>query len=491
MKVINHLVSILLFAAGFRASDVASNVLDLTEATFDDAIVSGLIMVEFFAPWCGHCKALAPKYEEAADTLAKLYPDTPVKLAKVDCTENASVCEKQGVRGYPTLKVFNDGNASSYEKAREADAIVSFMKAQLQPTISTLDKDSFKSFTTDNKVSIVAFFADQESEAFKTFSEVAKKHRNDFSFGSISDAELAKEHGVSDGNIVLFKTFDEGKNVYDGELTTDAIFEFIKSSSIPLLAELTPENFQGYMEAKKPIAYIFTDNEEDRASYEENLKEIAKETREKVSFVFINATLYGRHAESINLKAEFPTFAIQEIEPVGKFPIDQSEALSADRIIKHVRDYVSGSLKPSAKSQPIPEPSEDPLIVLVGDNFAEVAYDTTKDVFVEFYASWCGHCKKLAPIYAELAKLYKDKKHIVIANFEAIENDLPYKTPFEIQGFPTIKLFKAGSNEVIDFDGDRTLEGFVEFLKANASDADVEIEAPEETPEEEEEKDEL
>jgi protein disulfide-isomerase A1 len=64
------------------------------KTTVDD---EKLILVEFFAPWCGHCKALAPQYEEAATTLKA----AGIKLAKVDCTENSDLCQAHGVGGYP------------------------------------------------------------------------------------------------------------------------------------------------------------------------------------------------------------------------------------------------------------------------------------------------------------------------------------------------------------------------------------------------------
>lgn len=69
----------------------------------------------------GHCKALAPEYEEAATTLK----EKNVKLAKVDCTEEADLCKSFDVEGYPTLKVFRGPeNVSPYGGARKAPALV-------------------------------------------------------------------------------------------------------------------------------------------------------------------------------------------------------------------------------------------------------------------------------------------------------------------------------------------------------------------------------
>ena len=72
---------------------------------------------------CGHCKSLAPIYEQAAESLKGV-----AKFARVDCTTQASICQQYGVRGYPTLKIFTDGQASDYNGARSVESLVSTMK---------------------------------------------------------------------------------------------------------------------------------------------------------------------------------------------------------------------------------------------------------------------------------------------------------------------------------------------------------------------------
>ena len=74
-----------------------------------------------YAPWCGHCNALAPEYEEAATTLKA----KDIALAKIDCTVEADLCKEHGVEGYPTLKVFRGpSNVVSYGGQRKAGAYV-------------------------------------------------------------------------------------------------------------------------------------------------------------------------------------------------------------------------------------------------------------------------------------------------------------------------------------------------------------------------------
>ena len=98
----------------------ASDVHDIKTDTFKDFVSSNdLVLAEFFAPWCGHCKKLAPEYDEAAATLK----EKNIPLVKVDCTAEADLCKDYGVEGYPTVKVFRGPeNIKPYPGARKADA---------------------------------------------------------------------------------------------------------------------------------------------------------------------------------------------------------------------------------------------------------------------------------------------------------------------------------------------------------------------------------
>ncbi|KAI5326336.1 hypothetical protein L3X38_035410 [Prunus dulcis] len=103
------------------------------------------------------------------------------------------------------------------------------------------------------------------------------------------------------------------------------------------------------------------------------------------------------------------------------------------------------------------------VAVLTQDNFNEVVLDETKDVLVEFYAPWCGHCKSLAPTYEKVATAFKLEEGVVIANLDADKyKDLAEK--YGVSGFPTLKFFPKNNKEGEEYGGGRDLEDFVDFI---------------------------
>ena len=129
--------------------------------------------------------------------------------------------------------------------------------------------------------------------------------------------------------------------------------------------------------------------------------------------------------------------------------------------------YFNKTIEPTLKSEEIPAEQKEAVYVLVGKSFDSVVLDPTKDVLVEFYAPWCGHCKKLAPIYEELATKLAHNKNLIIAKMDSTANETD---KVSIQGFPTIKFWPAGDKTApLEFEGERTVEGFVEYLKKKAT----------------------
>ena len=89
---------------------------------FDKALEdNSLMLVEFYAPWCGHCKNLAPEWSKAAKKLNA--ENSPMKLAKVDATEEKSLGSKFEIKGFPTIKFFKNGKPTEYNGGRTEPGI--------------------------------------------------------------------------------------------------------------------------------------------------------------------------------------------------------------------------------------------------------------------------------------------------------------------------------------------------------------------------------
>lgn len=467
---------ILTAIAGFLSTaQAASDVVQLTGDKFDDFLSdNGLVLAEFYAPWCGHCKALAPEYETAATNLK----DKGIKLAKIDCTEEESLCAEQKIQGYPTLKVFKGPEkVSPYAGARKADSIESYMVRQSMPAVSEVTAENIEDFKSQDNFVTVAFFDDKKANS--TFQNVAEKLNDKYLFGSSNDLKLAKKYGVSKfPALVGFKNFEgEGeKAVYDSseknfKFDEENIKTFIVQESFPLIGEIGPQTFSDYATSGIPLLYIFADNDEDKEELSEIAKELAPKLKGKANIGVLDAKLYGGHAPNVNLEeGNWPALAIQDFVNSKKFTHPQDgKGITKKSFTKFVEDFASGKLEPSVRSAPIPdEKDQGPVYTVVGKNYDDLVLNNDKDVLVEFYAPWCGHCKNLAPIYEQLGGLYYNdsdfSKKVTVAQVDHTANDVPD----DIMGYPTLKLFPAGKkSEPIEFEGSRTLEGLANFIKEN------------------------
>ena len=140
-------------------------------------------------------------------------------------------------------------------------------------------------------------------------------------------------------------------------------------------------------------------------------------------------------------------------------PEDYTGGRSADDFVSFINSKAGTSLRvlkaPSA------------VTVLDPSNFDEVVLDGSKDVLVEFYAPWCGHCKKLEPIYKQLADAFAEDDDVVIASLDSdAHRDTASK--YDIKGYPTLKWFPRDNKAGEPYSGSRELEPLVEFVNQKA-----------------------
>ncbi|KIK68097.1 hypothetical protein GYMLUDRAFT_191150 [Collybiopsis luxurians FD-317 M1] len=467
----------LAFASWALAQD-DSDVISLTASDFAAKTDNEPVMlVEFFAPWCGHCKSLAPHYEEAATALK----EKDIKLAKVDCVDQAELCQANGIQGYPTLKVYKNGSAAEYKGPRKADGIISYMIKQSLPAVTEVTSSNIDDFKGADKFVAIAYVSSPTEAPAEQFSQVAEAHRDDYLFGISTDQAVLSAEGVTPPAVVVYRQYDEPRVEYPypiADAKASDFEEWMTDLSIPIIDEVSSDNYAAYAQSSKPLAYVFLDpTAETKDTVIASVRPVAEMFKSKMNFVWIDAVKYGDHAKALNLQEpKWPAFVIQDLEKQLKYPLSQNEEVSTDAVKNWAKAYLDGELQPELKSEPIPESQDESVYNLVGKEFEKVVFDDSKDVFVEFYASWCGHCKRLKPTWDLLADKYANvKDKIVVAKMEAQENDLPPSVPFRIAGFPTLKFKPAGSKDFIDYEGDRSFESLVAFVEENAKNSLVPV----------------
>ncbi|VAI52383.1 unnamed protein product [Triticum turgidum subsp. durum] len=271
------------------AADEA-HVLLLTAANFT-AILGARrhVMVEFYAPWCGHCRALAPHYAAAASALAADGVD--VALAKVDATEEHELAQAHGVQGYPTLLFFIDGVPRDYAGERTKDAIVAWISKKLGPAVQNLAAvGEAEKVVTGDDVAVLAFL-DHLSGAHSDELAAASRLEDTVSFYQTTSPDVAKLFHIDPEakrpSVVLLKKEEEKLTVFDGEFRASAIAEFVSANKIPLITTLTQETGPAIFDnpIKKQILLFAVAKESSK--FLPIIKETAKSFKGKLLFVFV------------------------------------------------------------------------------------------------------------------------------------------------------------------------------------------------------------
>lgn len=272
----------------------AEDVITGTVANFADLIKDNPegMLAEFYAPWCGHCKKLAPEYEKAANKLKE--DGVKIPLVKVDATVESKLGEEYKVNGYPTLKWFVGGSATDYDGPREADGIVAWIKSMTGPAVTDSEPKEDDTFS-------VTFYG--KDKAF--FEEVAKANRKKATWYFVE----------KDGNKLVIKHTGEEKVEVECD-TKEKVEEAFKANEFPLYGALDGDSFGKYMEVGNGMIWTLLD------LTAENMKEKVEESRtmmtniarkvtgDKYSVTWTNTVEFKKVLESMFGITTFPKVVI-------------------------------------------------------------------------------------------------------------------------------------------------------------------------------------
>jgi len=468
--------TVLIVAVLLAAVVNAGDVLVLTDSDFKTRMSDmDLVLVKFYAPWCGHCKHIAPEFEKAATVLKN--NDPPVMLAEVDCTaEGKETCSEYGVSGYPTLKAYKRGEkVFDYDGPREADGIVKHMRSKAGPSSTLLSTVAATvQFLASDEHSIVGFFPSADSKGNQNFQKLATALSDDFRFAHTFHSDSKNKFSYQD-NIVIFQPdrlvtkMEPSQVVYTGPGDVESLKDWVKSSVHGLVGHRTSANS---MQFQTPLVVVYYDvdyvkNVKGSNYWRNRVMKVAKsfaDAGKKVTFAVSSGRDFGQELSEHGL-----TFSASNDKPIvtGRDASDQKFVMTAEFSVealeKFTTDMLQGRLEPYLKSEPVPSSNDEPVKVVVAKTFDSIVNDPTKDVLIEFYAPWCGHCKSLAPKFDELALKLKNEDDIVIAKMDATANDVP--KPYEVSGFPTLFFAPKGNkSKPKSYEGGREVDEFIKYL---------------------------
>lgn len=193
---------------------------------------------------------------------------------------------------------------------------------------------------------------------------------------------------------------------------------------------------------------------------------VAKEHQGKLTVAMSNEQEYSNELNELSL-ADWGEEVAVAIWAGRRQRYAMKEDFTTENVQDFVSDYFAHKLRPIIKSQPVPKKNKGPVKIVVGSTFDKIVNDPSKDVMIELYAPWCGHCKKLEPIYKQLAEKFVDNKKLVIAKMDATANDVAMG--YDYTGFPTIYFSPAGGDKAILYDGGRDVENLDKFLREHAT----------------------
>ncbi|KAL1631357.1 hypothetical protein SLS54_000116 [Diplodia seriata] len=196
-------------------------------------------IVEFYAPWCGHCQNLKPTYEKVAKSLAGL-----AKVAAIDCDDdvNKRLCAEMGVQGFPTLKIVRPSKkpgkpaVEDYKGARSAKAIVDAVIEKIPNHVKRVTDKEFDDFLSEDKDGAKAILFTDKGTTSALLRSLAIDFLGSIQVAQIRNKEKKAVETLGIGRfptLVLLPGGDKEAIIYDGEMKKESMVEFLSQAASP------------------------------------------------------------------------------------------------------------------------------------------------------------------------------------------------------------------------------------------------------------------
>jgi protein disulfide-isomerase-like protein len=190
-----------------------SMALELTPETWEEKTAGKTTFIKFYAPWCGHCKAMKPSW----DTLMEEYKDSDsILVADVNCIEGgADLCKKHGVKGFPTVKFGEASNLENYKGGRDLDSLKDFA-GTLKPLCNV---ETFDNCNDEQKAIVEALFEESDEDLGKR----VKSYEDEMADIDQKFVEFVEEFKKT------YQVLGAQKATTEAELAVDSNIKLVKS----------------------------------------------------------------------------------------------------------------------------------------------------------------------------------------------------------------------------------------------------------------------
>ena len=477
---------LVLLAGVARASDV----LTVTAESFEqDLELNKHVFLGVFAPWCGHCQAMKPAFEEAATRVRG-----EAVFASMDGADkrNEEILQRLGVKGFPTLKIFVDGKlAENYQGERTADALVNAARRHAGAGVEYLTKKKSKAFLVQCKKANQACALGHalpegdEASARATFQAVGEQLRSVLRVGILDVKEASKQR------FDVHSPFDEPTL----QTTDFALPDFgfwVQRAAEPKVVELGAPAFEQY------VKRVF-DQPSTRVLAIARSAERVKATKATLmGMAHANATYMvatcDNSASACNFfqikKQDTPAVVVDRTTVDGKKYVKRNVDAAALRafVDSAIAGHEVPELRASSTADTLQELGDGadhvhPVTATTWDQHMAVALPYV----VYVYSHTCPHCKDFTPTLKFAAKTYTEDNSDAtpyVAQFLAIngaKNDIP-DVGLTVTGFPSVHG-RYANGTYVRYEGFRVAEDLVAFARSLASVDAAPVQAGAEAPE--------
>ncbi|KAJ3996888.1 protein disulfide isomerase [Lentinula boryana] len=270
----------------------SGSVLILDGSNFQSAIEEGPAFVKFFAPWCGHCKKLAPTWKNLARTM-----QSKLTIAEVDCEAHKALCKENNIQGFPTLVYIADGSRTEYSGGRKIEQLTDFANKASTSNAQPISSDELEKYVSAESLIYVLLYPSSDrkllpflrplfssllgSPMVYTIADPPQSMKSRFSIPSASAWAIValKDHDSTTPSAVYLASTSASSSQHD-DSTLEHIKTWLLHNRLPTTIELTQDSFQSVMNSPaRPLVVLAAVTPTLKVKVQERIEEIGRKWR--------------------------------------------------------------------------------------------------------------------------------------------------------------------------------------------------------------------